>query len=102
MFSVSVWGDVWGPEVSSLSVTGSRLTDDGSVGDFLVWELSHELRDHDRLTFYFDEGSVSSPPDDSPIEEPNEAERPIDFFGPIPEEEIKRLESRPTTNLGCR
>jgi len=102
-FSASVWGDIWGPENSSLTVTGSALSPDGRLGKFIIWELSHELKPSDRIGFSFEEGSASSPikPDSEVVDEPR-GEKKINFFAPIAEEELKKLESRPTLNTSCR
>jgi hypothetical protein len=101
MFSVNVWADVWGPEVSSITVTGSKPSDEGSAGEFLVWHLAHELKASDRLQFSFLEGSESSPLDDAPIKSPSESDEEIDFFAPVPESELLRLEARPVENAAC-
>ena len=103
-FSVSVRGDIWGPECAALTVTGSALSPDGEAGELLIWELSHELKSSDRIGFSFEEGSVSSPiqKDNEMLDDTPASEEKIDFFAPIVEEELKRLESRPTLNSNCR
>jgi hypothetical protein len=101
-FSASVWADLWGPEVSSLTVTGSSRSEEGGSRDFLVWHLSHELKPDDRLLFLFTEGTASSPTDQTPIEEPGAEEETTDYFAPIAEAELLTLESRAIANASCR
>lgn len=103
-FSAFVWSDIWGPESSALTVTGSALTPDGEAGEFFVWELSHELKPSDRIGFSFEEGSVSTPvkKDNEVFDEPSGSEEKIDFFSPIAEDELTKMESRPTLNTGSR
>ena len=102
MFSASVWADIWGPEVSSLTVTGSSKDRDGSAGEFMIWQLGHELKPNDRVAFLFTSGSTSSPLDQTPIGEPSDEEKATDYFAPIAEAELMRLESRAITNATCR
>jgi|SRR5882672_1363122 len=103
-FSASVSGDIWGPESSALTVTGSAPSPDGGAGEFLVWELSHELRPSDRVGFSFEEGSTSTPikKDNEVFDVPPGSEEKIDFSAPIAEDELEKLESRPTLNTSCR
>jgi hypothetical protein len=101
-FSASVWADIWGPELSSLTVTGSRKSAEGVTPDFLVWQLGHELKPGDRIAFVFADGSASSPLDQTPLEEPSEEDGPTDYFSPIPEAELLKLESRAVANPSCR
>jgi len=101
MFSASVWGEIWGPEVSFLDVSGGSKRRPDGESDFLIWEMPHELIRLDRITFFFEEGSQSSPkgnkfdPDALPPEEPK-----IEMSFPPTEEDIKRLEARPALNHG--
>jgi len=90
-----------GPERSTLAVTGSAKSD-GGTSEFLVWELGHELKKGDRLEFSFVADAASSPRDNSPMEEPSEGEATQDFFSPIPEDELQKLESRTIANAGCQ
>jgi hypothetical protein len=101
-FSAAVWGDIWGPEHSTITVTGSRKAAEGQAGDFLVWYLGYELKQNDRLAFSFTTGSTSSPLDQTPIEEPSTNAEIPDFFAPIPEAELLKLESRTVANASCR
>src|SRR5258706_484632 len=100
-FSASLRADIWGPERSELTVTGGgkRLPDGSS--DFLIWQMSHELKEGDRIGFSFEEGVASSPKGEVFIGEPTPDTEKIDFFGPVPEDEIVRLERRPTLNTKC-
>ena len=100
-FTAAVYADIWGPERSTLTVTGSARSDLGT-SDFLVWELGHELKTGDRLEFSFVADAASSPRDDSPIEEPSEDEANQDFFAPIPEDELRKLERRAIANAACQ
>jgi len=101
-FSASIWADIWGPEYSSLTVTGSTKPTQGKAGEFVVWHLGHELRPGDRVAFNFTASSSSSPPDQTPIEEPSPKQPVPDFFAPVPEAELVKLESRPATNTNCK
>jgi len=101
MFSASVWADIWGPEGSALTVTGGSKRRQNDETDFLIWEMQHELNVGDRITFSFEEGSISLPKGRKIEDEPTPEEKKIDFFGPVPEEEIIRLESRPALNAQC-
>jgi hypothetical protein len=97
MFSASVWGDIWGPEVSTLDVHGGgKLRADGST-DFLIWEMPHELTRGDRIRLSFEEGSTSSPKGQLFEDEPPANAKP-DFSVPPADEELRKLESRPSQN----
>jgi hypothetical protein len=102
MFTASVWAEIWGPERSNLTVTGSSKSSEDQPGSFLVWYLAHELGPNDRLSFAFAVDSASSPPDQTPIEEPKPEERVPDFFAPISEVELQKLESRGVQNGNCK
>lgn len=101
MFSASVWGEIWGPEVSHLDVSGGGKRHPDGESDFLIWEMPHELTKLDRLTFFFEEGEESSPkgkifdPEAFPPEEPK-----IKMSFPPTDEDITKLESRPALNTG--
>ena len=101
MFSASVWGDIWGPEVSFLDVSGGSKRRPDGESDFLIWEMLHELTKLDRITFFFEEGSESSPkgkkfdPDACPPEEPK-----IEMSFPPTDEDLTKLEARPALNSG--
>jgi len=99
-FSASVWADIWGPEASTLTVTGSGKPDAGDAREFLVWELSLELKASDRVTFSFEAGSRSSPTQQLSFDEPGNDGETVNHFGPIPEGELANLESRPKENIG--
>jgi len=100
-FSASVWADIWGPERSSLTVTGGGGSAEGGAGDFVVWYLAHELKPNDRLTFLFATGSTSSPPDQTPIESPSPNAEVADFSSSLSEAELLKLESRTVANANC-
>jgi len=102
MISAAISGDIWGPELSQLVVTGGPRPHDGRQTKLLIWHLSHELVAGDRVAFSFEEGSVSSPkgeeyasggPDDQPQ---------TDFFAPWSEAKLARRESRPTLAAPCK
>jgi hypothetical protein len=101
-FSASVWADIWGPEHASLTVTGSSKAADGKAGEFLVWHLGHELKPNDHVAFHFATGSTSSPPDQTPIEESSANDEKVDFFAPISEAELVKLESHPVATGNCK
>lgn len=101
-FSACVWADIWGPELSSLTVTGSSKPEEGGACDFLVWHLGHELKPNDRIAFFFTSGSTSSPTNQTPIDEPNAEEETTDYFAPIAEAELVKLESRTIANASCK
>ncbi len=101
MFSASVWGEIWGPEASFLDVSGGSKRRPDGESDFLIWEMPHELTKLDRITFYFEEGSASTPkgtkfdPDAYPPEEPK-----VEMSFPPTEEDLAKLEARPPLNSG--
>jgi hypothetical protein len=101
MFSASVWGELWGPEVSMLDVSGGGKRRSDGTSDFFVWEMPHELLKGDRIAFSFEEGTTSDPkgklfdPSGEPLEEPN-----IDMSFPPTADDIKKLESRQPLNEG--
>ena len=100
MFSASVWGDVWGPEVSHLDVSGGSKRNPSGESDFLIWEMPHDLTKLDRLTFFFEEGSASSPmgskfdPEAYPPEE-----QKIEISFPPTDDDLTKLESRAPLNI---
>lgn len=97
MFSASVWGDIWGPEASTLDVHGGgKQRADGSA-DFLIWEMPHELSLGDRVGLSFEEGSTSSPKGRLFEEEGPTGEK-TEFSVPPSDEELRKLESRPPQN----
>lgn len=97
MFSAGIWGDIWGPEVSTLDVHGGgKQRADGSA-DFLIWEMPHELSHGDRIGLSFEEGSTSSPKGQL-FEDESPGGAKTDFSVPPSEEEIRKLESRPMQN----
>ena len=100
-FTAAVYADIWGPERSTLTVTGSGRSD-GGTRDFLVWQLGYELKTGDRLEFSFVADEASSPRDNSLIDEPSEDEATQDFFAPIPEDELQALEGRTIENAACQ
>lgn len=101
MFSASVWGEVWGPEVSFLDVSGGSKRSADGESDFLIWEMLRELTKLDRITFYFEEGTTSAPTGTKFDTEAYPPEEPkIEISYPPPEEDITRLEARPHLNSG--
>lgn len=99
MFSASVWGELWGPEVSFLDVSGGGKHRDNCENDFLIWEMPHELVKGDRIAFFFEDGSESSPK--GKLFDPSalETEQPkIDISIPPTDKDIVKLESRPSLN----
>lgn len=99
MFSASVWGELWGPEVSFLDVSGGGKRRENGESDFIIWEMPHELVKGDRVAFFFENGSESSPKgklfDPSTVE----PEQPkIDISIPPTDEDVTELESRPSLN----
>jgi len=102
MISASIGGDIWGSELSELTVTGGRRSHDGEQSKLLIWQFGHELVSGDRVAFSFEEGSVSSPegeefvaghPDDQPQQ---------DYFAPWSEAELAHEESRPRLDAPCK
>ncbi|RJX34106.1 MAG: hypothetical protein C4516_00140 [Oxalobacter sp.] len=91
--------DVWGPEVSSLDISGGSKRRPSGESDFLFWEISHELKKQDRLSFHFEAGSKSSPqgtrfnPDAPPQKEVK-----LDPNFPTTETNPKDLEAYPAIN----
>ncbi|MBI4995884.1 MAG: hypothetical protein HZC22_03105 [Rhodocyclales bacterium] len=99
MFSASVWGELWGPEVSFLDVSGGGKRRENGESDFLIWEMPHELVKGDRVAFFFEDGNISSPQGklfDPSAEVPEEPKMDISF--PPTAEDIVKLESRPPLN----
>lgn len=98
MFSANVWGDIWGPEVSSLDVTGGgkRLAD--GYSDFLMWQMQHPLATSDRIVFHFEEGDASNPAGAlfDPDSDDDDADSEMSF--PPTDEDLLKLESRPCVN----
>jgi len=101
MFSASVHADIWSKERSELTVTGGGKRDADGASKFLIWQMSHELREGDRIAFLFADGTASSPKGQLLDEEPNSETPGPDFFGPKAEAEILQLENRPVLNLAC-
>jgi hypothetical protein len=101
MFTASVWGEIWGPEVSNLDVSGGGKRRPDGQSDFLIWEIGHELTKLDHIAIYFEEGSDSVPmgtkfdPDAYPPEEPK-----IEMSFPPTEDDLAKLEARPMLNSG--
>jgi hypothetical protein len=99
MFSASVWAELWGPEASTLDVSGGgKRRPDGS-SDFLIWEMPHTLAAGDRVCLSFEEGEISRPDGelfDPPAETLEQTEGEISF--PPTAEEMEKLESRPHVN----
>ena len=101
MFSASVNADIWGPERSALTVTGGGKRQSDGSSEFLIWEMSHELLGGDHLAFSFEDGATSSPKGAIMECEPTPEDEKANFIGPVLEEEILRMESRPRSNTSC-
>jgi hypothetical protein len=103
MFSSGMWGEIWGPEASSLDVSGGSKRRPDGESDFLIWELPNELNIFDRITFFFEEGSESIPkgnifdPEAIPPEEPK-----FNISFPPTEDDLTKLESRPALNIDVK
>ena len=100
MFTASVWTDLWGPDSSTLDVTGgSKRRSDGSH-DFLIWTLPAELACGDTIDMFFEAGAESTPKGE--IFKPDLAEEAKDgarFKSWSPTEaELLEWESRPAAN----
>jgi hypothetical protein len=100
MFSASVWAEIFGPEASTLDVTGgAKPTNDGN-SEFLIWECPHELSVGDTVELFFEEANDSLPRG-SPLKDEvdDSAEVPkFDWSDPPTEEQIRALESREVLN----
>ena len=101
MFSASVHADIWSSERSELTVTGGGKRKPDGEADFLIWEMSHALRDGDRVAFSFADECASSPKGQLLTAEPNSDGPQPDFFGPMVEANILKLETRPVLNSQC-
>ncbi|KAB2875216.1 MAG: hypothetical protein F9K36_05935 [Burkholderiaceae bacterium] len=101
MFSASMHTDIWSKEPCELTVTGGGKRTAEGTSDFLIWEMSHELREGDRIAFTFAEGSASSPKGQLFNDEPNPDGSKPEFFDPLAETEILKLENRPIANPRC-
>ena len=100
-FTASLHSDVWGPERSELTVTGGAKRQPDDSSEFLIWEMAHELQSGDRIAFSFEEGATSSPQGTVFVNKTSPESEKINFFGPVPEEEMERLENKPMLNLKC-
>lgn len=101
MFSANVWGELWGPEASTLDVSGSGKRRPDGTSDFLIWGMPHELAKGDGVALSFEEGETSSPKGElfDPSAE-SSAEPTIEMSFPPTADDITKLESRPTLNAG--
>jgi hypothetical protein len=103
MFSASVWGELWGPEVSMLDVSGGGKRRPNGTGDFLIWEMPHELTRGDRIALRFEEGAVSNPKGKLFDPSAESVERPkVDMSFAPTADEIAKLASRPPLNTGLK
>jgi hypothetical protein len=83
-------------------VTGSgKRRPDGSA-DFLIWQMGYELKHEDRVEFVFDDSNVSLPTGELFVDETTPETEKMDFFAPMPEDELSTLENRPRLNSACR
>ncbi|WP_124553387.1 hypothetical protein [Methylophilus methylotrophus] len=99
MFSARVWGELWGPEVSFLDVSGGGKHRNNGENDFLIWEMPHELVKGDCIAFFFEDGSESSPKGQLFDPSALETEQPkIDISVPPTDKDVVKLESRPSLN----
>jgi hypothetical protein len=100
MFSASIWAEIFGPDASTLDVSGGAKPVGDEEGEFLIWEMPHELAVGDRIDLFFEEASNSSPTgtpfknDPDPIPE----EPKFDWSDPPTEAQIHALESRDMRN----
>ena len=97
-FSANMSMDIWGPEVSSLDVSGGSKRNEKGESTFLIWELSHELALEDQLVFSFEDGSRSAPsgrlfaPEDS-------APAKADSEAASEEPDLKEMDASSAANL---
>jgi hypothetical protein len=101
MFSASMYGDIWSEERSELTVTGGGKRTAGGESKFLIWEMSHALRDGDHIAFFFEEGHTSTPTSEPFEDQPDSDDERPNFFGPMAESEILKLEGRTVLNPHC-
>jgi len=101
MFSASVNADIWGPERSTLTITGGGKHQPDGSSEFLIWEMAHELLAGDRLAFAFEDGIASSTKGKSMEDEPTPEDEKANFSGPVLDNEIARLQARPRSNTSC-
>ena len=102
MFSASVWGEIWGPKISCLDVSGgSKRRTDGKT-DFLIWEMPHELKFGDRVRFSFEEGSACAPRGKVFDDKAPALKAKIDMSFPPTDDDLTRLESRPAKNSSLK
>lgn len=100
MFSASVWADVWGPEASTLDVSGGSKRRADETSDFLTWAMPHELSRGDAIDILFEPG-VESNPKGTPFKpEPKSTPDAGAQFSPWPpsDAELSEWEARPTIN----
>ena len=83
-----------------LDVHGGGKRSSTGESDFLIWETPHELKLQDRISFSFEQGSVSSPKGQLFASEPVADGEKTDFSSPPADEELQKLEARPTQNEG--
>ena len=100
MFTASVWADVWGPEISTLDISGgSKRRADGSH-DFLIWAMPHELKRGDSIDIYFEPGTESNPKGSKfkPVPETSNEGGARFHSWPPSESELLEWEARPPAN----
>jgi len=61
MLTASIWADLWGPEASTLDLSGSSKRRKDGTADFLIWALPDELVSGDVIDIHFDAGTQSNP-----------------------------------------
>ena len=98
MFSASVNADIWGPERSTLTITGRGKHQTDGTSEFLIWEMAHELLAGDQLSFAFENGIASSSKAVSMEDEPTTEDEKVNFSDSVLETEIARLLARPRSN----
>jgi hypothetical protein len=100
MFSASVWADVFGPEASTLDVTGSAKPTSDGRSDFLIWECPHELALGDRIEMYFVPDGLSKPRGTMFRDQvdKNATVAAFDWSSPPTGEQVRGLESRDVCN----
>ena len=104
MFSASVWTDLWGPDSSTLDVTGGSKRRSDGTHDFLFWALPHELARGDVIDIYFEAGTQSKPKgaifNPEPEKPPDDGARFKSW--PPSEAELLEWEGRPALNESLR
>ena len=92
--------DIWGPEISTLDVSGGSMRGPNGESELLTWGLPDQLMRSDALSLFFEEQTKSLPngkvfdPSDLPNEIPT-----IELSCPPTDDQLRKLESRAHDNL---